>query len=183
MTIRDRVRRVLGGSSTDSSLHSSRSSNFTSSSNATSETKPREPSINLTSSLSRSLTFKSMKSIKSQKTKEERALEKWAKRDAKEWKKPSVKYPFRKSQQHQDILRAFEFNAPKKGENNSIWSGISPFASRRPSLTEPSTLQKVASGSGSMRRRNSLQKGSMSAQMVEEVGRADNGCAVPIPEE
>lgn len=160
MAIRDRVRRAFSRCP-ESSLYSSRStstSNFTSSS----KSSPEPPSLTLSKSLTRTLTFRS---TRSQKSSEEKALEEWAKKDAKEWKRPSVKFPIRKSQHHQDLLRAFEFNSIRPcrdgDSRNSVWSGISPCASRKASFAEP-RLERVLSGSGSGSiggRGNSVRKG------------------------
>jgi hypothetical protein len=62
----------------------------------------------------------------------DKILQVWEKKDKAEWKQPTTRRPGRKSQKHQDVLRAFEwsFGSERKEREGSVWSGVSPCTSR-----------------------------------------------------
>lgn len=175
MAIKDAFRRAMGRSSQSSSLDSSRSTSSTNlASGAQTPSTAETPQITLTKTdtassfrLTKSLTFRRNGKPK-QERQREKALEDWEKYDHREWVQPS-RVTRHKSKHHQEVLRAFEVNwggrksrDGRSSRQNSVWSGISPGASRASSIAEGAQLERVRSadsgrkGSLAGRKRSSI---------------------------
>jgi hypothetical protein len=181
MPLKDRFRRAVGRSNRSSSNSSVSTSNPTAQSSAapsltnltqtaTATVPANAPAITLTktsSRLSKTLTWgsKTDKAAKGE-AKRRKRIEKWEKEDGEAWVEPKTKYPGRKSKQHQDLLRSFEWKFGRKSiDGRSMMSGVSPGASRVNSVDGGNGLMRIISGG---RKRSSVGAGSLSREVSRD---------------
>ncbi|KUJ13108.1 uncharacterized protein LY89DRAFT_201964 [Mollisia scopiformis] len=182
MPLKDRIRRAMGSVSSSSGSSESNSgsrvptaTNTPGASGAATPTPSNcnsnatTPTITLTKtnnstrlSLTKTLTWSRDKRSKEEKMadKQRKRLEYWAEKDRDEWSTPEDGHKRsgnkKRSKQHQDMLRQFEFDFNARRRSMSSWiSGISPGQTRVGSVdsTEgqqlsPLPLRKRSSGAG-----------------------------------
>lgn len=99
-------------------------------------------------------------------------LKEWEKKDKAEWNQPTARRPGRKSQKHQDVLRAFEWGFGKGDKNGDAGSVISPCTSRIGSVDDGKVgggMRRVMSGgSGRLRLGSRSESAAQHVERVEE---------------
>jgi hypothetical protein len=129
-------------------------------------------------SLSKTLTWSREKKSKEEKMaeKQQKRLEYWEQKDKLEWTTPEDGWRRsgkKRSKQHQDMLRAFEFDFSARRKSVSSWiSGISPGQSRVGSVDDN------AESAGKNRKRSSsavIGSSSLSRQVTREESEGQDG--------